>query len=300
MPKKVSEVEGCAGCPMRDLFPSNNFVQPRIGGLRLAVAEAPGSEEAAAGEPLVGASGKWLRGYPSEGGKRVGGLYYKAGVRDEDLTLVNCINCRPPENIFPTDPEARSYISEEDARRSVEHCLDSHVRPLLRARPWKRVDLFGDKALRLLAGKDGGIKRWRGSPLQLRDLPEAGAIAIPTLHPAALARDATLVPAVISDLKKSLLQPPEHYNTHPSLDEVRNFTAKTFAFDIETDMSTGKILCVGLCSFTGQAMCVPFSGAYIDALRRIFENAETIIGHNCIQFDIPILFPALGLEWVHE
>ncbi len=274
---------------MRQLFPSNNFVPPRMGGLRLVVAEAPGAEEAAAGEPLVGTSGKWLRGSPGEGGKRIGGLFYKAGVRDEELTLINCINCRPPENIFPTDPDARSYISEEDAEKAVAHCLSAHVHPVLASRPWKRIDLLGDKALRLLAERDGGIKRWRGSPLSLPCLPDAEAIAVPTLHPAAIARDQTLIPAVISDLKKSLIQPPEHYNTHPSLDEVRSFQAKKICLDIETNPSTGEILCVGLSAREYEAMCVPFAGAYKTELRRILANAEEVIGQNLIQFDLPAL-----------
>ena len=274
---------------MRDLFPHNNFVPPRMGGLRLAVAEAPGAEEAAAGEPLVGTAGKWLRGSPGEGGRRIGGLYYKAGVRDEELTLVNCINCRPPENVFPTDPDARSYISVEAAERAVEHCLDAHVRPLLRARPWKRVDLLGEKALRFLTGKEGGIKRWRGSPLELKDLPVAGAVAIATLHPSAIARDQTLIPAVISDLKKSLTQPPELYVPRPSLAQVQAFTSRVFAFDIETNPATQEILCVGLSAERFHAICVPFAGAYIPELKRIFAAAEILVGQNSLQFDLPIL-----------
>lgn len=168
MPKQVCEVEACAGCPLREKFPHNNFVPPRVGdGLRLAVGEAPGAEEAQAGEPFVGASGSWLRGRPGEDGRRSGGLYAKAGVRDHELTFINTIQCRPPDNVYPDAPEARSYISATDGKRAVAHCILAHVLPLLESRPWKRIDLFGAKALAYIAGKLDGINRWRGSPIEV-------------------------------------------------------------------------------------------------------------------------------------
>jgi len=169
MPKKVSEMAGCAGCPMARLFPDNPFVPPRItGGKRLIIGEAPGQLESELGEPLIGGAGRWLRGAPGPNGKRYGGMLGKAGVRDEDCTLANVIQCRPPDNIFPTDREARKYISQEDADAAIRHCFDAHVVPLLRGRKWDRLDLLGDKALRVVAGKAGGIHRWRGSPIQVQ------------------------------------------------------------------------------------------------------------------------------------
>lgn len=122
---------------------------------------------------------------------------------------------------------------------------------------------------------------------------------IPTIHPAAIARDQTLIPAVISDLKKNPLPPPEFYVPHPSLPEVQAFTSTIFAFDIETNPATNEILCVGLSARPHHAICVPFAGAYITELKRIFENAEVLISQNGIQFDVPRLFPALGLVWEH-
>src|SRR5512146_1723273 len=150
--KKVCEMSGCENCPMRKLFPDNTFVAPRMGtGLRLAIAEAPGAQEAEEGEPLVGGAGSWLRGTKLSDGRRTGGMYAKAGVRDEEITFANVLNCRPLNNIFPTDSDGRSYISEADAYAAVSHCLRNHVEPLLRSRPWKRIDLFGDKPLKFIA-----------------------------------------------------------------------------------------------------------------------------------------------------
>lgn len=289
MPKTVSQTPSCEGCPLREKFPNNAFVSPRIGqGLRLAIAEAPGLEESISGEPLVGTSGSWLRGRPSEDGKRLGGFYNKIGVRDEEVTFANCIQCRPPNNVFPTDPDARSYISAEDAKLAVAHCRAQHVVPLLTARKWQRVDLLGAKPLEIVAGKTGGIHRWRGTPLVI---PECGdkPVAVATLHPAAIARDQTFIPAVISDLAKSTICPPENYIPQPTLADVQAFTATTFAFDIETNPATNEVLCVGMAAKPFYAICVPFKGAYLSELKRIFSNAESIIGHNAIQFDMPIL-----------
>ena len=282
---------------MRRLFPENNFVAPfLVEGTRIAVAEAPGQVEAERGEPLCGPSGSWLRGREDDGGKRSGGLYRAAGINEGEVSRLNVINCQPPGNIFPTDPGA-SYISAADAEVAVAHCLGAHVLPVLRTpNRWSRVDIFGDKALRALCQVGGGILRWRGSPLPIPALgPEPRAV--PTIHPAYLARTQELIPAVVCDLRKSLHIPEEHYNLSPTLDEVRNFTATEFAFDIETIRGTGEITMVGLSANPTTAIVVPCTGAYIPELRRIFENATVLYTQNGIAFDIPRLFPVLGLEW---
>lgn len=260
----------------------------------LVVAEAPGETEAALGEPLVGTAGSWLRGRIGDRGERIGGLLWKAGVRDADVTFANVLCCRPPENVFPTDAAARSYCSKEEGENAVAQCKKTYLDPLLNGRPWSRINLLGEKALRLVAGKEGGINRWRGSPLVVEGLNGGKPIAVATLHPSYIARDQTMIPAVISDLKKSLQTPPEFYKPLPSLDEVRAFTATTFAFDIETPQyrnlgDAAPIEMVGLSARAFHAICVPFAGEYKRELIRIFANAQEIVGHNCISFDLPRL-----------
>jgi uracil-DNA glycosylase family 4 len=298
--KTVGATQECNGCPLQKLQPEATFVAPLIRsiGTKLVVAEAAGQTESEIGEPLVGASGNWLRGRFDEVRKEwKGGLFGRAGIDDKEVSRINCINCKPPGNIFPTDPDAKSYISREDGQRAVEHCYDRHVRPVLASRNWSRIFVLGDKALRQVCKKDGGIMRWRGSPLPVPDIDPVKPLAVPTIHPAALARDQSMLPAVVSDLKKGLQLAPEHYNNHPGLDEVKAFKAKTFAFDIETSMLTYEVICVGLCAEAYTSMVVPCKGAYIPELRRIFENAEVIVGHNLIAFDIPRLFEVLDLKW---
>jgi uracil-DNA glycosylase family 4 len=289
--KTVSETPGCDGCPMQKLQPGATFVAPKMPRngkdlVRLVIAEAPGQEENDKGEPLVGGSGKVFDR-----------LCQAAGISRDGLTLSNCIQCKPPGNVFPTDAAARNYISKADAEASVQHCFKAHVEPLLVSRRWSRVDLLGDKPLRIVGGKSG-ISTWRGSPLSIHGTLKG----IATYHPSYLMRDQVFLPVAVNDLKKSLEEPEEHYKPFPSLEDVQNFKYKNFAFDIEcpkyrTMGNAAPVEMVGLCGKAGEAICVPVRGPYIPELRRIFLEAENLIGHNAIQFDIPKLFPLLGLEW---
>lgn len=279
---------------MRRLFPSNTFVAPKMPVaskdlVRLVVAEAPGEEESLVGEPLVGGSGRVFNK-----------LLESAGIDREGLTIANCIQCRPPGNVFPTDPDARSYISKEDANEAVQHCSRSHVQPLLSSRDWKRVDLLGDKPLRLVAKEHSGIFNRRGSPLTIVRNNQSPVRGLAILHPAYLMRDQVYLPVAVNDLKKSLEEPPEHYKPYPSIEDVRAFDATTFAFDIECPKyrimgENAPAEMVGLCADATRAMCVPIRGEYIGELKRIFRDAKLVIGHNCIQFDLPKL-QILGIK----
>ena len=275
---KVKECPKCDGCPMRKLFPENNLVPPKSGrGNRLAVAEAPGAEEAALGEPLVGPSGRVMNM-----------LWGKAGVSRDSLTIINTINCRPPNNVYPTDKDARGYISEQDAKDAVSHCYREHVEPVLNSRPWGRIDAIGEKSLRALTGKTDGVIKWRGSPLPLKGTDKP--LVIPILHPAYIMRQQDYIPYTISDLEKGVNVPPENYNLDPTVESLSKFfDAPQLCFDIETNMFTGAITMVGLSIKATEVTVVPFRGAFIPVLKQIFSTAKSVIGQNIIQFDLPIL-----------
>lgn len=263
---------------MRRLFPDNTFVSPKFGpSTRLVIAEAPGEEEQINGVPLVGGAGRWFDN-----------LARKAGVHRDQINITNVIQCRPPDNIFPTDPDARKYISNEEGHQSVRHCLDHYVNPLLHSRPWTRIDLLGDKALEFVGGRGEGIFKWRGSPIPIPELGEK-PIAIATLHPAYIARDQEFIPCVINDLKKNILPPPEFYNLYPSIDDVKAFTSKEVCFDIETAGWTKEITMIGISAKPYYVMLVPFRGPYVAEIKRIFNSATSVIGQNIIQFDLPVM-----------
>lgn len=274
---------------MRRLFPTNAFVPPKLPDpskdlVRLVIAEAPGAEEAIAGEPLVGGSGKVFNR-----------LLQKAGIDRDGLTISNCISCQPLHNLFPTDAAARGYINAKDGEAAVTQCLRNHLRPLIDSRKWTRIDLLGDKPLKLVANVDGGISNWRGSPLDV-----AGHPGLATFHPAYVMRDQVNIPVVVNDLQKSLVEPPEFYIPHPSIEDVRGFKHRIFAFDCEEPKyriygNSAPVELVGLCGEANHAICVPTHGEYLVELKRIFRDATEVIGHNCLQYDLPELWEKLNV-----
>jgi uracil-DNA glycosylase family 4 len=242
-------------------------VAPRLGSnLRLEVGDFPGKIAAELGHPLGGGSGGWLRA-----------MYSKAGLKEEENSVLNVIQCKQEEEEFP-----------RHEHEAIEHCRKAHVEPFLHIRPWKRVDVFGEYPLKYVLGKSIEITRWRGSLLEVPAL-SSQRIAIPTFHPRYIAKDQAMFPVAINDLRKNLDVEPEHYTLFPSLDDVRRFTSTVFAFDIETNGWTKEINIVGLCSKDYEVVVVPFTGEYIDELRRIFANATEVIGQNLVQFDLPVL-----------
>ncbi len=265
---------GCSGCPMQHL--GIGFVPPQLRpGHHLVVGEAPGETEASLGLAFSGGSGRWLQN-----------MCAKAGIPWDSVSLVNTMCCRPPDNTYPTDPEARRYISTEGARAALAQCAKEYVWPTIEASTGKKIFAVGAQALSLLTGK-AGITTWRGSPLPLKGGTKSRVM--PVIHPAALMRQAKFTSLTVGDLKKSLSLPPENYNITPTLADVQRFRATKFAFDFEWDRD-GISLC-GLSDRFYSALVVPFHEPFITELRRIFESATSLIGHNIIGAD---------LEWIER
>jgi uracil-DNA glycosylase family 4 len=275
---KVKECQACNGCPMQRLYPENTLVPPQKGSSsRLVIAEAPGEDEALQGKPLVGPAGKVQNM-----------LWWKAGVNRSDLTILNTINCRPPDNVYPTDKAARSYISDADAKATVAHCYQHHVKPVIDSRPWTRIDAIGEKSLRTLTGDTEGILKWRGSPRPLKG--ELRPRVMPQLHPAFVMRQQGYIPIAISDWMKGIAIPPENYDLTPTTEALSAFlNAPILCFDIETSGFTKNITMVGLSLTPTNVTVVPFRGPYVSILKRIFETAKAVVGQNILQFDLPVL-----------
>jgi DNA polymerase I-like protein with 3'-5' exonuclease and polymerase domains len=270
---KVSENPKCSGCPIAAKNPQAEFIPPQLGpSLRLVVGSAP----------YVNKDAKTLNILGSD--KMFASLASKAGIKKESLSVVQCFNCVQPDNIVS--------VGSVEAQ---QHCWRNHTKPVLDSRPWERIDALGSVALRALTGKTDGILKWRGSPLPV--LGETKPRVLPTVLPIAeskhepsLMRDYTLIPAFISDLKKGLITPPEHYDLSPEIDSLNKFlNAETLCFDIETNMFTKSITMVGLSVTPYHVTVVPFRGGYIGALKRIFASARNLVGQNCVAFDIPTL-----------
>ena len=126
---------------------------------------------------------------------------------------INCLNCRPPDNVFPTDRKARTYISKEDAQIAVDHCIKHHVDPVIRERDWARVDLLGVKSLRFVAKNQGRISKLHGSPIKIERAGLAPVMGMAIYHPAYLMRwGQSKRPVTVIDLKSGLGQSPQFGN----------------------------------------------------------------------------------------
>ena len=264
----------CAHCPIAHC--TLGYVPPHTGTrAELLVGEAAGEEETYARKPFVGGAGRWLNS-----------LLHNAGFSREIFSIVNVIGCRPPKNIFPGDPDW-TFTSKEDAQAALTYCRNHHLIPFLRSQKWRRIIALGNKALRTLTDREG-ISVWRGSPLPLHcgTFRSKKPLVIPTIHPAAHARDPKYFSVCATiDFRRYPNVPPEHYNLAPTLGKVKAFNAKRFAFDFEWNPTTGDITLCGLSAKPYTAIVVPFVEPYITELKRIFENAEVLIGHNIIGAD---------------
>lgn len=171
--------------------------------------------------------------------------------------------------------------TNEQGRAAVEYCYQHHLAPTLASKRWSRIVALGDQALYALTGRKG-ISLWRGSPLPLKG--KVAPQVIPTLHPAYLMRNAGLFSIAVGDLRRRPVVPTEHYNLYPTLDEVKAFRSPVFGFDFEWD-EWGNITLCGLCDRYNTGMVVPWQEEYIPELRRIFENATALVGHNIVGAD---------------
>ena len=266
---KFDKPSKCDGCPMKEFGEGFVPIVDIPHSTTMLVAEAPGEEEMKYGLPLIGGSGQWLNN-----------MLKHARLNRDNMCIANTILCRPPANIYPTDPKA-SYIPLDKAQEAVAHCRREYLDPYLASRDWRKIYALGNKALAALT-KRNGIELWRGSPLPLTG--GSKSVVIPTLHPAYLMRQASLTSVVIDDFRKHPTPPPENYNLYPTLEDLRGYRPKRLAFDFEWDWAGNITLC-GLSSKLYEAIVVPWEGEFIEECRRIFENAEVLIGHNIVGAD---------------
>ena len=261
----------CQQCPINHV--TTGYVPLQRGtGTELWVGDAAGEEEIKDGKPFVGGAGSWLNS-----------MLRSARISRPTLNIINTIGCRPPGNVYPGSDKWTS-TDKVTAYQGIQYCREHHLEPALVQLQPSRIVALGDEALTSLTGRSG-ITLWRGSPLPLRNQLALGPRVVPTLHPAFLMRQAGLFTVAVRDLRRGLELPPEDYNLYPIIEQVRNFTDRTFAFDFEWEPRTGDITMCGLTSKPYTSICVPFVDPFISELKRIFEAAEVIIGHNIVDAD---------------
>lgn len=125
--------------------------------------EAPGAQEAATSRPLVGSAGRIFDG-----------LLHEAGIRREELVILNRVRCRPPHNRLA---EAPGSVEACDAWTKIE--LETYQPPV--------VVVMGGTALQAVFGAKAKVGESRGMTRHTGDTFLFGARAwVATYHPASL------------------------------------------------------------------------------------------------------------------
>ncbi len=242
------------------------------------VGEAFGQEEQDRGEPFVGPTGALHRNFLNIA-EEIAGVSLPRG----SYWIDNLVNIRPPKNDFKlfcgnkTEVGGKSYTKLPVASGKYFHPKYwSHLDGLLeRIRYFKPniVVPLGAPALWACTGYSG-IKKYRGC--LIRGLPEINAVkCLASWHPAAVGRDWTLRPVIISDLIKALREsqspelrlPAREICVVENLNDIREAfreiqkarvieTSLRFGVDIETKGDT--ITCIGISTSPMRAFVFPF------------------------------------------
>lgn len=278
-------------------------VGPREGGLMI-VGEAPGAEEERRGMPFVGMSGDLLNK-----------MLQEAGLSRHNARIVNVCPWRPAGNdissLFMTKSrakkEGRSEVNGRYPDSPIVLGLAELHREIEEMNP-KVILCLGETALWGVTGKSG-ISFWRGSEIMWRD-----RVVIPTYHPAAVlrqwslrytcVRDMQRVRTALADGVKPML--PDSAEIHTGMpfdfymgvmkglmDRVAGGKHVWVAVDVETDIKTKEIRCVGL-AFDDRAVVIPFMDregrnywnrndqvVLADTLRELLVTPGVmVVGHN--------------------
>ncbi|MGB9377095.1 MAG: uracil-DNA glycosylase [Mycobacteriales bacterium] len=152
-------ISGCTACSELATTRTTVVVGEAPDGVRLAlVGEAPGAHEDVAGRPFVGRAGQLLDE-----------VLAGAGLRRDQVAVLNVLKCRPPNNRPPRP------IETANCRPWLERQLDL-VAPVVTV-------ALGLSATRWFLGRTPTLSAVRGTQ-QLA----LGRVVIPTYHPSAALR----------------------------------------------------------------------------------------------------------------
>lgn len=280
----------------------------------MLLGEAWGRDEEEARQPFVGASGRILN-Y----------MLRQVGIDRKECAVTNVFNLRPKPNNDVSNlcgakglsiPGRPPLIRGKYVLAEYGPELERLEREIANAKPNVIVALGATAAWAVLGTT--GIRDIRGAPA----LSSSGRKVIPTYHPAAVMRDWTLRPIVISDLHKArqeslfpeLERPRREIWIEPTLDDLDQFyisyieESSVLSVDIET--ADGQITCIGFSPSPSVALVVPFvdpqasDGNYwrsereeIEAwrwVRWILSLPKRVVGQNFI-YDMNYLWRTYGI-----
>lgn len=224
------------------------------------IGEAPGAEEEKEGRPFVGFSGNKLET-----------VLNRNGLPRASVRLANLFHYRPRNNKF------ESVFGTSELTNSVLTLYD-----YLRQHRPTVVCTLGNWPTYFLTGKCklnkgrktqpiSGILNWRGSILTSNVQGLEGLKVIPTVHPAAVLRNATLFPTFDLDIKRvradsefsELRLPQRKFIIAPKGAEMEEWTNRLLAadrltVDIENIKHTTTLLCVGFALSPLLAVCFEY------------------------------------------
>jgi DNA polymerase len=172
MDQLQEETLSCAQCSLRQGAKQVVFGEGNPLAKIMVVGEGPGQEEDRLGRPFVGPAGQLLDKILAAGGF----------ARMEHTYIANIVKCRPPGNRIPTPVERAACLTH--LFRQIE-IVDPSI-----------ILLLGATALQGLVKPEGRISKDRGQWILWNE-----RWVMPTYHPAALLRDASLKRPVWEDVK---------------------------------------------------------------------------------------------------
>lgn len=292
---KKHPLADCENCPLN----KGGVFVPSAGPAKADIAivgEGPGKQEAKAGRPFTGPSGRLLNA-----------VLEHHGIDREKVFLTNATLCRP-------------YDGSTPPRMAIEAC-HSRLTQELRDRELHTVVALGNTAAQALLHSRAGITQLRVGPGRVSpDLPDVRII--PTVHPAACLRQSDMFPNIVADIGK-VVRPRKQW-TKPSwrafddvpqaVEALRQLRGKAQAgpfplvYDIEVGIEKDttfdhpnhySMLCIGLSWASDKAIVIGEKACASDevkaALKDLFldENVQ-LIAHNG-KFDTAGLVSYLGI-----
>lgn len=232
------------------------------------IGEAWGREEADQGRPFVGAVGYYLNQ-----------LLAQVGMSREESYVTNVFNLRPPngndvKNLCGSKAEGipgmPALLSGKFVRAQYAPELERLYREIETHKPNLLICMGATPTWALL--KASGIKKFRGSPTWAHpDIAKriGNVKVLPTYHPAAMMRDMTLRPIILSDLDKAkrereypeLRRPQREVWVEPTIADLLTFeqylrASRKLSIDIET--KGDQITCIGFAPTIDRAIVIPF------------------------------------------
>lgn len=268
----------CRGCPLYEK--GSGPVYPQMPSspepFLVVIGEAPGEHEVLEGVPFVGPSGRRLRR-----------MLQAAGVRSSHCLITNTVWCRPPGNQTPDE-------------ETVNFCTQRYLFPLLK--DYNNYDwlLVGTTASQTIL--EERITACQGYVFE--NAYGTGCI-YPILHPQALSHNPEAIPSTQAFIARAArherpIKQPD-YILNPHIYDLVAFVAaarsgKLIVFDVETVGITDMTLrSIAITSHTGQTMSTVWSGAVMNAVRPLFEDAHVTKAAYHVRFDVHALRLA-GIE----